>query len=157
NATGWPFGGPWVNEEDASKSVYCKTYSLNGGQTLKAPVRYEQEALVCTAKRTLNWTAPDGQWTLYAVFAGLHGKLVERAAPGGEGYAIDHFSEQAAANYFKRFDDAFKGVDLSYLRAFFNDSYEVDDARGQGNWTSLFFEEFKKRRRYDLKEYLPAL
>jgi hypothetical protein len=32
----------------------------------------------------LNWIAPPGQWTLYALFVGLHGKMVERAAPGGE-------------------------------------------------------------------------
>ena len=43
----------------------------------------------------LNWTAAEGKWTLYALFQGLHGKMVERAAPGGEGYAIDHFSAAA--------------------------------------------------------------
>lgn len=109
------------------------------------------------AQGKLNWKAPAGKWTLYALFEGLHGKMVERAAPGGEGYAIDHFSAQALAHYFNRFDEAFKGHDLSYLRAFFNDSYEVDDARGQSNWTPLLFAEFQKRRGYDLKNYLPAL
>jgi hypothetical protein len=39
----------------------------------------------------------------------------------------------------------------------FNDSYEVDDARGQSNWTPNFLQEFKKRRGYDLQNYLPAL
>jgi hypothetical protein len=214
NATGWPFGGPWVKDEDASKTVYYKTYTLNGGEQLKELVQYTQEAFVRTANNKpanadtikqpvsanknlqalaldqivfagnlplqtlmaysdngsvlnltskvdksgkLNWIAPSGKWTLYALFVGLHGKMVERAAPGGEGYAIDHFSSKAAADYFKRFDAAFKGKDISYLRAFFNDSYEVDDARGQANWTSDFFDEFKKRRGYDLKEELPAL
>lgn len=213
NATGWPFGGPWVSDKDASKTVYFKTYTVNSGEQLNQPVEYNREAMVRTANNKpvsadtlanpvtanknlqalaldqiqypgklplqmlmaysgntaidltskvdangkLNWTAPTGTWTLYALFEGLHGKMVERAAPGGEGYAIDHFSLAAANNYFKRFDDAFKGYDLSYLRAFFNDSYEVDDARGQGNWTSDMFEEFKKRRGYDLKEHLPAL
>ena len=33
----------------------------------------------------LNWTAPNGNWNLYAVFEGWHGKMVERAGPGGEG------------------------------------------------------------------------
>ncbi|HVG14963.1 MAG TPA: glycosyl hydrolase, partial [Chitinophagaceae bacterium] len=105
----------------------------------------------------LEWKAPVGKWTLYAVFEGLHGKMVERAAPGGEGYAIDHFSAVALQNYFKRFDEAFKGHDLSYIRALFNDSYEVDDARGQSNWTPLLFAEFQSRRGYDLRNYLPAL
>ena len=107
----------------------------------------------------LNWTAPPtgGKWTLYALFQGLHGKMVERAAPGGEGYAIDHFSADALHHYFKRFDDAFKGHDVSYIRALFNDSYEVDDARGQSNWTPDFLAAFQKRRGYDLQNYLPAL
>ena len=214
NGTGWPFGGPWVTDKDASKSVYFKTYSLSGGEQLKEIIEYKQEALVRTANNKqvsvdsliqpaaanknlqglaldqiifagklplqslmaysnrgnildltskvdangrLNWTAPQDKWTLYGLFTGLHGKMVERAAPGGEGYAIDHFSAAASANYFKHFDEAFKGQDISYLRAFFNDSYEVDDARGQSNWTPLLFEQFKKRRGYELKNYLPAL
>lgn len=214
NATGWPFGGPWVKEEDASKSVYFKTYTVEGGKRLVEPVTYKRDAFVRTANNKpakadsikrpvwtnanlqalaldqivyaeelpvqtlmayngnqsidltnfvgkdgkLDWTAPGNEkWTLYAVFSGLHGKMVERAAPGGEGYAIDHFSAGAANNYFKKFDVAFKGFDLSHLRAFFNDSYEVDDARGQANWTPLLFAEFKKRRGYDLRQHLPAL
>lgn len=215
NATGWPFGGPWVTDADASKTIYNKIYTVKSGEELKVAVVYEHEGLLSTAnsKKTdlndiknpltlnknlqalaldqvqfpgklplvslvaydrdgktidltdrvlngkLNWKAPQdqGDWTLYALFQGLHGKMVERAAPGGEGYAIDHFSKAAAENYFKRFDEAFKGYDISYLRAFFNDSYEVDDARGQANWTPLFLDEFKKRKGYDLRNELPAL
>ena len=214
NATGWPFGGPWVTDNDASKSIYFKTYTLNDGEQLNEVIEYKQQALVRTANNKpvsidsllkpvsanknlqalaldqiqypgklplrsviaysdanavwditdkvdkngkLNWTAGDGKWKLYALFEGLHGKMVERAAPGGEGYAIDHFSATASENYFKKFDESFKGHDISYLRSFFNDSYEVDDARGQANWTPDFFEQFKKRRGYDLKNYLPQL
>jgi len=105
----------------------------------------------------LNWQAPDGNWELYAVFQGWHGKMVERAGTGGEGNVIDHFSEEALRKFLKDFDDKSKEIDVSGLRAFFNDSYEVDDASGQSNWTPLFFEEFKNRRGYDLKHYLPAL
>ena len=213
NATGWPFGGPWVKDADASKSVFYKTYTVKQGEQLNEPVEYKREAFVRTANYKsvsadtllqpvsanknlqalaldqiqyagklplqalvafdggksvnltskvdangkLNWTAPEVTWTLYALFTGLHGKMVERGAPGGEGYAIDHFSKQAATNYFKPFDKAFKGYDLSYLRGYFNDSYEVDDARGQSNWTPDFFEQFKKRKGYDLRNQLPAL
>ncbi|HET8655561.1 MAG TPA: glycosyl hydrolase, partial [Longimicrobiaceae bacterium] len=105
----------------------------------------------------LDWTAPPGHWTLYAVFQGWHGKMVERAAPGGEGFALDHFSGEALQHYLRRFDQAFAGADLSGLRAFFNDSYEVDDARGQADWTPAFFAEFRARRGYDLRDHLPAL
>ncbi len=105
---------------------------------------------------TLNLTASeDGE--VYAIFQGWHGKMVERAAPGGEGNVIDHFSKKAIEAYFSKFDEAFAGKDISSLRSFFNDSYEVDDARGQSNWTPDFLLEFRKRRGYDLLKYLPAL
>lgn len=105
----------------------------------------------------LNWTAPAGNWKLYAVFAGWHGKMVERAGPGGEGNVIDHFSDAALKHYLHRFDSAFKGYDIKSLRSFFNDSYEVDDARGSADYTYTLFEEFSKRRGYDLREHLPEL
>ena len=82
---------------------------------------------------------------------------MERAAPGGEGNVIDHFSASALHHYLNRFDEAFRGHDLTALRAFFNDSYEVDDAVGQSDYTPLLFEEFKKRRGYDLRNELPEL
>ena len=112
---------------------------------------------VKSAAGKLNWTAPAGKWNLYALFMGWHGKQVERAAPGGEGNVIDHFSASALQHYLNKFDVAFKGQDISGLRGYFNDSYEVDDARGQSNYTPLLFQEFKKRRGYDLKTELPAL
>ncbi|HSC55104.1 MAG TPA: glycosyl hydrolase [Phnomibacter sp.] len=107
------------------------------------------------ANGNLNWTAPAGKYNLYALFLGWHGKMVERAAPGGEGNVIDHFDENAIQHYLAYFDKAFAGHDVSGINSFFNDSYEVDDARGQGDWTPAFFAEFKKRRGYDLKQFLP--
>jgi alpha-L-rhamnosidase len=107
----------------------------------------------------LSWVVPEGSgnWTLYALFQGWHGKMVERAGPGGEGNVIDHFSGRALQNYLKKFDQAFGGHNIKSLRAFFNDSYEVDDADGDSNWTPDFLAEFKRRRGYDLRSQLPAL
>jgi 2-keto-3-deoxy-6-phosphogluconate aldolase len=110
-----------------------------------------------TADGTLNWKPEAGNWTLYALFQGWHGKMVERAAPGGEGDAIDHFSLPALQHYLQQFDKAFAGKKVSGVRSFFNDSYEVDDARGQANWTPDLFREFQQRRGYDLRKELPAL
>lgn len=106
---------------------------------------------------SLAWVAPPGTWTLYAVFLGWHGKLVERAAPGGEGNVIDHFSRDAIRNYLGRFDRAFAGHAVAGLRAFFNDSYEVDDAQGQADATPSLLAEFQRRRGYDLRRHLPEL
>jgi hypothetical protein len=53
----------------------------------------QHETINLTAKvdndGKLNWTAPSGNWKLYALFQGWHGKMVERAGPGGEGDVID--------------------------------------------------------------------
>jgi hypothetical protein len=108
---------------------------------------------------TLEWTAPAdrGAWTLYALFTGWHGKQVERSGPGGEGDALDHFSRKALEEYLKKFDQTLAGRDPGGFRAWFNDSYEVDDAQGESNFTPEFFEQFKPRRGYDLREQLPAL
>jgi hypothetical protein len=105
----------------------------------------------------LDWQAPPGSWKLYAVFQGWHGKMVERAGPGGEGNVIDHFSRRALDAYLKKFDDAFAGREIDGLRAFFNDSYEVDDASGNADWTPRLLDEFQRRRGYNLRAHLPAL
>ena len=130
---------------------------------LLALVAYSEkgEVLNLTAKVStdgkLDWTAPPGNWTLYALFQGWHGKMVERAAPGGEGDVIDYFSRTSLENYLGKFDEAFGANAPGDIRAFFNDSYEVDDARGQANWTPGLLDEFRSRRGYDLLDHLPAL
>ena len=214
NATGWPFGGPWVTPADACKNVNVKTFTLKGGEQLNELIQFTQQPLVRTvggktvdikslsypvatnknlqtyafdqlryelplalntlmaynekgeateltskvdATGKLDWTAPAGEWKLTALFIGWHGKMVERAAPGGEGDVIDHFNSLALKHYLNKFDSVFKGKNISGIRAYFNDSYEVDDARGQSNWTPDFFNQFKQRRGYDLHNYLPQL
>jgi len=212
-ASGWPFGGPWVKEEDASKYLAYKKYTLQSGKSLIEPityiqkpilrvagekidwsavrepvaantdlqryafdqVRYEKQLPLQTlmaysdqgdvldltnhvdAKGKLQWKAPNGNWTLYALFQGLHGKMVERAGPGGEGYAIDHFSKRATEHYLNHFTTVFKNYHTQSIRAFFNDSYEVDDANGEADWTPWFFDDFKRLRGYDLRSFLPTL
>ena len=75
----------------------------------------------------------------------------------GEGNVIDHFSEKPLQKYLDHFDQAFKGYDVSGLRYYFNDSYEVDDAFGEADWTPMMFEEFAEFNGYDLRAHLPAL
>jgi len=132
---------------------------------LEALMAYGAEGQVVNLTRKvdaagrLDWKAPEGggDWTLYGMFQGWHGKMVERAAPGGEGNVIDHFSGAALKKYLSRFDTAFGAGGVSGVRAFFNDSYEVDDAKGQSNWTPGFLEVFRSYRGYDLREHLPEL
>ena len=213
NASGWPFGGPWVDPVDACRNINYKTWLISQGDTLSEKIEFIQQSLVrpvgqkpditmlidpisknkdlqlyaldqirfekslplkivmaysdkgqsidLTGKvdtgGKLYWSAPSGNWTLYALFEGWHGKQVERAGPGGEGDVIDHFSGKAINNYLSHFDEIFEDYDLRSLRGYFNDSYEVDDASGQANWTNDMFYEFNLRRGYDLRKFLPSL
>ena len=80
---------------------------------------------------------------------GLTKQKVKRAAPGGEGYVIDHFDKASVAHYFERFDTAFAHQQVPFPHTLFNDSYEVYGA----DWTPTLYEEFQQRRGYDLEPF----
>lgn len=169
--TGWPIGGSNVGVQDAASKLIIQKYLLKANEklpekiiindrrqndiaTLSALMVYRKsgEAIdvfnQLQSDATLNYVSNEDA-ELIAVFSGRTLQKVKRAAPGGEGYTIDHFSKEATGNYFKIFDTAF-GNSSHGVKAFFNDSYEVYNA----DWTPDFFLEFKKRRSYDLKKYL---
>jgi len=172
--TGWPFGGPNVKPEQAATKLIVQQYELKAGQRLSEAIKVREskqeaaklQALTAygsqgetldllnkvAADGILNWSPEKGDWQLYASFAGKTRQQVKRAAPGGEGLTMDHLDKNAVSQYLKRFDEAFASKPQG-VRAFFNDSYEVYGA----NWTPGFFDEFQKRRGYDLKRYLREL
>ncbi|MDE6741030.1 MAG: glycosyl hydrolase family 2, partial [Muribaculaceae bacterium] len=76
---------------------------------------------------------------------------VKRAAPGGEGYVVNHYDSVAVKKYLDRFDRAFKGKEEIFPKVMFNDSYEVYGS----DWTKGLFEEFAKDHGYRLEQYLP--
>ena len=90
---------------------------------------------------------------VYSVEIGRTQQKVKRAAPGGEGWVVDHFDRDAVHHYLDRFEQAFATSGVPYPHTFFNDSYEVYKA----NWTPTLFDEFQKRRGYDLRTKLPEL
>ena len=172
--TGWPFGGPKVTSEDGASKHIIQTYSLKSGNkltdTLVVNDAKQKEGAVLqrlmafsdngekidlTAKISegmLDWIAPTGNWKLYALFNGKTGQKVKRAAPGGEGLVIDHYSEKAVNDYLNMFETAFLKSNCPMPNTFFNDSYEVYGA----NWTSTLLNEFSVRRGYLLEDYLPG-
>ena len=88
-----------------------------------------------------------GTWRIIALYAGRTRQKVKRAAPGGEGWVVDHFDSTAVAHYLQRFEDAFARTNTPYPHTFFNDSYEVYHA----DWTPTLLREFRKRRGYQLE------
>ncbi|HYG18034.1 MAG TPA: glycosyl hydrolase, partial [Ohtaekwangia sp.] len=41
--TGWPFGGPWVSDDDACKNFEYRIYALREGQSLNEAVEFKQQ------------------------------------------------------------------------------------------------------------------
>ncbi|HQU84675.1 MAG TPA: glycosyl hydrolase [Pyrinomonadaceae bacterium] len=96
----------------------------------------------------------DGTEVLFFI-GGKSGMQVKRPSVGAEGYVLNHLDKPSVESYLKNTGDrlysAFEKNNVPY--SFFCDSLEVY----QQDWTNGFLDEFKKRRGYDLKPFLPAL
>lgn len=79
----------------------------------------------------------------------LTGQLVKRAGPGGEGLMMDPYSTDAMDAFLKPFTDSFDKPDASRPVRMYHDSFEYYNA----GWTPRFFEFFRKKRGYDLKDH----
>lgn len=175
--TGWPFGGPEVPIEDAATKAVFQQYELKGGQQLKENIVIKDEKqkefahfskLMAYSSRgeriditdkvsadgQLNWVAPEeDNYSLIALFIGKTLQQVKRAAPGGQGFVLNHFDVDAVKRYFDKFDKSFKDSNVTFPHSFFNDSYEVYG----GDWTPYLLTQFERRRGYKLQDYFPEL
>ena len=150
--TGWPFGGPTTPiEEAACKAVFLVDTVLAGHAPVRQLDSREQPfaRLLCERRHPLT----EGRQLVIRLYMSRTRQMVKRAAPGGEGYVIDHFDRQAVRHYLERFDKAFANNATTLPHSFFNDSYEVYGA----NWTPTLLSEFRRRRGYALEDRLPQL
>ena len=179
NGTGWPFGGPYVPLEEAAAKLVCTDVNASGkelrdGVDISVKDAKEKQYAKLTKVMAYSTTgkvvditeftdnngivkwnkAPKKeQYRIISLYCSRTRQKVKRAAPGGEGYVIDHFDHDAVAHYLQRFEDAFASSGTPYPHTFFNDSYEVYKA----NWTPKLLDEFEKRRGYKLQEHLLEL
>ncbi len=172
--TGWPYGGSQVSVENAATKLIVEKYEIQKNEQFNKEIKTDaakekipgkllavvaygadgsyQDLTSQLKGNRLDWKAKKTNFTLYAVFEGKTGQQVKRAAPGGKGYTLDHYSQEALNAYVVPFDKALTGLE-GKLRAIFNDSYEVYGT----DFTPKFLQEFEKRRGYDLKKYLSQL
>jgi hypothetical protein len=165
--TGWCFGGPTITKDEANALVVENTYDVAGGEAFKqifseGPIQAlmafntNGDSVDLSDKigsdKSVEWTAPPGQWKVYAVSQHFSGQNVKRAAPGGRGPMLNPFYPTAMSDYLKWFDTAFDSYTGPKPRAVFQDSYEY-----QGNWSPDFFTQFEHFRGYKLQTVLPAL
>ncbi len=174
NGTGWPFGGPEVTVNESAQKLIIRLWNVAPGKKVEGKIEPEdnKQQKVATVEKimavdgdtrlditnklskdgTLNWKAPKkGNWKVYALFAGRTFQKVKRAAPGGEGYVVNHYDSVAVKKYLDRFDRAFNGREDILPKVMFNDSYEVYGS----DWTEGLLDEFFKDHGYRLEQYLP--
>lgn len=175
--SGWPYGGPQVSVNDAAGMLRSERVKIEAGsRRVAVPHIAAGEKLIAVflvqprgqsidAESIREITdVKDGVVQLPAGLDASHevlffissrtGMQVKRPAIGSEGFVLDHLSRTATDNYLNKVGDRLMqafGSQRPY--AVFCDSLEVYNQ----DWTSDFLEEFKKRRGYDLKPYLPAL
>jgi hypothetical protein len=175
--SGWPYGGPQVSVDQAAGMLRSERVKLEAktqrvpvpniaaGETLIAVflVRTRGQAIdpesiqeitdIRDGAVQLTPGSDEPREVLFFI-SSRTGMQVKRPSIGAEGFVLDHLSRTATDNYLKVVGDrllqAF-GSQRPY--AIFCDSLEVYNQ----DWTSDFLDEFKKRRGYDLKPYLPAL
>ncbi len=155
--TGWPFGGPWVPlSEAACKAVFVDT--VVSKKTDASSIRFvvppkERPYSTLRLVRTFGVEGQPDKQRVIALFEGRTRMKVKRAAPGGEGYVIDHFDSTAVAHYLAHIDSAFTASKTPFPHTFFNDSYEEHTA----DWTPTLLAEFEKRRGYRLEDCIDKL
>ena len=150
--TGWPFGGPMTPiDEAACKAVFIIDTVATGAPVQKTLTPKEKDYARFALER--RYALDDSREQVIQLFVSRTRQMVKRAAPGGEGYVIDHFDRDAVKHYLERFDKAFETTGTPYPHNFFNDSYEVYGA----NWTPTLLTEFRKRRGYLLEDHLREL
>jgi hypothetical protein len=107
---------------------------------------------------TLSWDAPAGEWIVMRFGCTLNDHcMVSTCSDGWDGYAIDPFDAGAFTRYWDAVVEPLladagplAGKALKYLHT---DSWEVEVA----NWTPTLREEFRKRRGYDMINWLPVI
>ena len=105
----------------------------------------------------LTWQVPAGQWTIIRIGHTSTGHK-NATGGGGKGLECDKFDPATIkvqfdnwfGNFYKKIDPA---LTSSVVKIFHVDSWEC----GSQNWSPVFRNEFKKRRGYDLYNYLPVM
>ncbi len=173
--SGWSFGGSKTPITEAAGQLRVERIKIDAGtKHVPLPSMIPSEKLmgIFLAKTSGNavaennlkeltdirdgnvWLAESGAEVLFFI-SGKSGMQVKRPSFGAEGYVLNHLDRPSVDNYLKNTGDRlFQAFDKSTIPySVFCDSLEVYNQ----DWTDDFLEEFKKRRGYDLKPYLPAL
>jgi hypothetical protein len=105
----------------------------------------------------LKWAVPPGKWTILRMGWSLVGSRNRAGTAPGSGLEVDKLNAAHVESYFQGYmgpvEKALEPMPGGGLQYMMMDSWEA----GMQNWTDDMIEQFKKRRGYDPKPYLPVL
>lgn len=106
---------------------------------------------------SLEWSVPEGQWTVVRFGYTITGKTNHPAPPEGTGLECDKLSKKGAEAHWNgiiaKVIETAGNHTGNTLESILIDSYEAHSQ----NWTERFPEEFRQRRTYELFNYLPCI
>jgi hypothetical protein len=109
------------------------------------------------ADGTLEWNAPAGEWTIVRMGRRVTGASSRPAPSTAIGLECDKFDAKALEDHLDQYVGKLLGqisprAQEHGLTTLHMDSWES----GAQNWTTSFLDEFKKRRGYDARPWLPV-
>ena len=171
--SGWSYGGPHVGIEYAARQLHWDRREIGaaaydvpivtawpgdefvaafvGDGSLGAPSSYVE---VPVRNGVIEVPAGGQPREVLIATSRVTGQNVKRAAAGAEGHTLDHYSAAAALEHIRCVaEPLLQAATPELLGSVFCDSLEVY----KGDWTPGIFEEFAKRRGYDLRPRLYEL
>ena len=183
----WPFGGPFMSEELAGQNVLPFSMDVQGpcrfskdlttvlyGRVVGAVLgkmdgdEMLPETIVdisekITDKYLFNWPwgteigeidVPEGTHKIVLFVSSDKKQRVLKPLRGGDGLIVDHNRKESLRMFLEYAGDPItEAVGEGKIANYFCDSIEVFGH----NWTEILYDEFKKRRGYDLHPYIYAL
>lgn len=181
----WPYGGPTVEVEDAQQEALPYQLDVHGPRKFSCDFTTRFAGTVCAAvmgrmencvmlpetvvditdkfqiKELFGWPwgtelveldIPEGDWKICFFVISQHRNRNGKPSRNAEGLVIDHCSRRATDRFL---DQAVQPIldRAPGMRTLFCDSIEVEGH----NWSGVLLDEFKKRRGYDLSQYIYAL
>jgi len=147
------------------KAAFAATPNLYAAPTPPAPadvVIAPGDVLDLTdhmsADGRLDWSPPPGRWVVLRMGYSLTGAKNSPASPEATGLEVDKLDRNAVRTYLDQYLAQYQSASGGLLGArgvgfVVTDSWEA----GAQNWTPALFDEFKRRRGYDLHAWLPVL
>lgn len=149
-------------QEKAAFSAATNIYSMATPSVPAAETVRKADVVDLTSKMhpdgSLDWTPPAGRWIVLRIGYSLTGHQNSPASPEATGLEVDKLNRTDVKNYFDHYLDLYKDATGGLmgkrgLQYVITDSWEA----GTANWTDDMITEFRKRRGYDMKPWLPAL